>query len=246
MKHKIIKFFNKYTMGAIFIVGFIVSLIVNIPAFVLANQIKAYSQEKLALYNTRGTFWNGSGLLVAVDKKISKSAPLLMLNWDVSLGLKKFIDIKFTIGKTVIAEVYANKNGINLDNLNLSLSISQVSRLFALIHDLGLSGNIHINTSSIHLGGKVLGVVKVNLSNVSSSLSPVNPLGTYNVSLDMVDGKIIVSSLEGGTLMLKGSGDLNALTLNARVSADKQNQMTQFITFMGIPLSDGSYDLKIF
>jgi hypothetical protein len=243
---RLLTHYKKYIISIIFVLVFVGTLIINIPTFVLANLINSYSQEKLALYNTRGTFWHGSGLLVAVDKKISQSAPLVMVNWGITLGMKKFIDIKFTIGDTLIADVYLNKHGANLDKLDLSLSISQVSRLFGLVHDLGLSGNINVNANAVHLGKVTDGVLNVNLTNVSSSLSPVNPLGTYLVNLDAHNGNISVSSSTGSALILSGDGNLKALNLNAKIDATKKAKMEQFITFMGIPLPDGSYTLKMF
>lgn len=249
MNDRILSLFTRYSKHIIrvmFVLVFIGALITNIPTFVLANLINSYSQEKLALYNTHGTFWRGSGLLVAVDKKVSQSAPLVMLNWDITLGIKKIIDIKFAIGSMTIADVYLNTRGVNLDKLDLSLSISQVSRLFGLVHDLGLSGNINITASSLHLGKVTDGILKVNLADVSSSLSPVNPLGTYMGSLDAHNGNITVSSSKSSALILSGDGNLNALNLNAKIDESKKAKMVQFITFMGIPLPDGSYNLKIF
>lgn len=237
---------KKYYIGCLFILVFIVTLIRNVPTWVLGNAISHYSSEKVKLYNQTGTFWNGSGLLVANDPHTTHSAPLLLIDWKIKLGLKKFIAINFNIGDTQIAEVYLNSKGINLDNLNLSLSLSQVSQLSGVIKDLGLSGNMHLTASHLAIGKIFTGNFNIDFTDISSSLSPVNPLGNYQIDLDAATGNITVHTNGDSTLILNGSGNMNSLTLNAKIAPSKTEKMQQFITVMGIPKPDGSYEMKIF
>src|SRR3990167_9693145 len=102
---------RKYILGISFISVFAIDLIGNIPAWVLSNRIHAASEQRLKLYDTRGTFWKGSGLLVALDQKHQNASPLLYINWDINLGLTKFIDVKFSVGNTDVANIYLNKKG---------------------------------------------------------------------------------------------------------------------------------------
>ncbi|MEN9946430.1 MAG: hypothetical protein RLZZ293_816, partial [Pseudomonadota bacterium] len=39
---------------------------------------------------------------------------------------------------------------------------------------------------------------------------------------------------------------LNSLILNLKVQADKKEQLLQFMTMMGMPQADGSYQMKVF
>ncbi len=229
----------------VFVIIFFFTLFKDIPTVILANAINTYSQKKLKLYDTSGTFWNGSGLLVAVDTRTNQSAPLILLNWDIKLGITKFIDIKFTVGNNQIADIYLNKNGLNLSKLNLSLSISQVTELFGLIKNLGLSGNVNISTEEMLLSKKSDGIFSINLTAVSSSISPVNPLGDYTVLYNADKTSIEVTSSSSSTLLLSGNGTSSSLTLKAKVADDKKEKMLQFITVMGMPQPDGSYNLKI-
>jgi hypothetical protein len=245
MKH----FLNQnkpYVIASLFILVFVISLINNMPTWILGKVVEHYSQGKLKLYNQNGNFWHGSGLLVATDTKLQQSAPLLLVDWNINLGLTKFIDVKFTTGNNPIAEVYLNKAGVNLDKVNLSLSISQVSQLSSIVQTLGLSGNISLITDHIILGKTTSGIFDILLSNVSSSISPVNPLGSYKIQLNASNSSLNVASVGSSLLMLKGNGNLNSLSLDARIDPAKKEQMAQFITVMGIPKADGSYELKIF
>ena len=237
---------KKYYISFLFTIIFLVTLIRNVPTWILGNAISHYSAEKVKLYNQTGTFWKGSGLLVANDPHTSHSAPLLLIDWKIKLGLKKFIDINFTIGDSPIAEAYIDSKGANLDNLNLSLSLSQVSQLSGVIKDLGLSGNMHLATNHLLIGKTFTGNFNIDFTDISSSLSPVNPLGNYQIGLDAATGGIIVHTNGNSTLILDGSGNINSLTLNAKITPDKKDKMKQFVTVMGIPKPDGSYEMKLF
>ena len=239
---------SRYILIFTFVFIFISTLIINIPTWVLANQIEKYSQHRLKLYNQSGTFWHGQGLLVATDAKLQQTAPLIYINWKLSLGLTKYINIKFAMGQHEIANVYLDKNGVNLDKLDVHFSIIQVSQLIDVVKDLNISGNLHVVTNHILLTNKSsTGQFNINISNVSTTMSPVNPLGSYNMMFNTSDGKISIDTEPGGVLSIKGEGSVNGgLILNATIEPSKAEQMKQFITVMGIPRSDGSYDLKLF
>ncbi len=239
---------KKYLISIAFVVVFIFTLIANIPSWILGDIVQNYSGKRLRLYDTEGTFWKGSGLLVAVDaKKQLHASPLLHINWNIKSGLSKFIDIQFAVDEHKIADVYLNKTGVNMDKLDLSLSVTQLSELVDVAKDLGVSGNINLSAAHIHLGKKIDGVFNIKLDNISSTISKVNPLGSYVVQLTPATGKVSVTTPSSqDILMLNGEGDVNSLTLKARVNESHKEKMLQFITAMGIPQPDGSYNLKIF
>lgn len=239
---------KKYFISIAFFIVFIFTLIANIPTWMLGNIVQNYSDKRLRLYDTDGTFWKGSGLLVAIDaKKQLHASPLLHINWSIKPGFTKFIDLQFTVDDHKIADIYLNKTGINMDKLDLSLSVTQLSELVDVAKDLGVSGNINVSAEHIHLGKQVEGVFNIKLDNISSTISKVNPLGSYVVQLNPATGKLSVNTPSSqDILMLNGDGNLNSLTLKARVNESHKEEMLQFITAMGIPQPDGSYNLKIF
>ncbi len=238
---------KRYIIVSAFLLVFIFSLAANLPAWVLGNVVEKYSQGKLKIYNQTGTFWTGSGLFVAIDNNGKQSAPLLMINWKIRLGINKFVDAKFTIDNNQIAEVYLAKNGLNLDNLNLSLSISQVSHLVNVITSFGLSGNLNLSCRHMMLSSKnSSGTFNINLDNVSSNMSPVNPLGSYQISFDAENGGLNVSSNPNSALQLNGSGSIRGLNLKGSIDKTKSEKMLQFISVLGMPGADGTYNIKVF
>ena len=231
----------------LFIVIFLCGVVINLPAWVLSNAMSHYSGGKVRLYNETGSFWHGSGLLVIENKRLKVSAPLVVIDWRLSLGFTKFIDVNFSIDNTKIAEVFLNKNGVNLDKLQLSLSVDQVSQLISIVGNLGLSGDLNLSASHLLISpSKNTGVFIAKIDSISSSMAPVNPLGSYTINLDMSDGSILVSSQSGSVLDLSGSGNMGALSVKAIIDKTKQEQMSQFMTVLGMPNADGSYTLKVF
>jgi general secretion pathway protein N len=244
--------FRKYLIIAGCAIVFFATLIINIPAWVLNSPLTKYSHNQLRLYNLSGSFWNGSGLLVASSaSKQNKigAVPLIHISWKISLGLSKYVDVSLFLDQHKIADVYLDKSGLNIDNLSLSLSVSQVSRLSNVVDDLKVSGSLQIKAKHLLVTGKTQsGVMNITAKNISSGISPVNPLGTYLVNVDLNGDKINVTtdSNENSVLTLNGSGTLSTLTLKASVNQEKAEKMKTFITLMGVPNADSTYDLKLF
>ncbi len=244
--------FRKYLIISGCVIVFLATLIINIPAWFLNSPLTKYSHNQLRLYNLSGSFWHGSGLLVAssANKQNKVSAvPLIHLSWKVSLGLSRYATVTLLLDQHKVADIYLDKNGLNINDLNLALSVSQVSRLSNVVDDLKVSGSLQIKAKHLLITNKTQnGIMNITAKNISSGISPVNPLGTYLVDFDLSGSKLNVTtdSSQNAVLALNGSGTLSALTLKASVDQEKTEKMKTFITLMGIPNPDGTYDLKLF
>ncbi len=242
--------YEKILLWIIFISVLFATIISNIPVQLLEYIIAKYSQNKLHIYNTNGTFWHGTGLLVTTGRN-GQSAPITFISWKVVMGLKKYVTIVFAIGNDKIADMYLNSQGFNVDNVNLSLSLSQVTQISDLIKTLNLSGNMNINTNHLLITPDMKnsnGIIKINLTDVASSISPVNPLGSYSASYNINNGSIVIDTTNPNMAVLnaKGNGDSNSLSINARIAPDKKDKMLQLMTVMGVQQADGSYMMKVY
>ena len=230
-----------------FVVIFLSGIIINLPSWILSNAMNYYSGGKIKLYNETGNFWRGTGLLVIENKRLKVSAPLIVINWSLSLGFRRFVNVDFFMESNKVADVYLNKDGLNLDKLKLSLSLDQVTQLVSIVGNLGLSGNLNLSTDHILITTKKsTGIFIATIDSLSSSMAPINPLGSYNINFDVSNSAVTVSSKSGSTLDISGSGNAGSLSLKAIVDKDKQAQMSQFMTVLGMPNADGSYTLKVF
>lgn len=237
---------KKITLIVVIFLVFLAGLVMKAPAWLVGSLASKYSQNRLVTRNETGTFWKGSALLVASDGNNKKYVPLLRVNWTIKLGLTKFINIDLTSAGQTVANVNLVKTGLDINNVNLSFAMDQLTAFAGNLGSLNLSGNVHVTSSNLHLGKTNSGSIDVSLSGIGSGMSPLNPIGNYNVKFDLSNMGINVDTDGDSIIKVSGSGNVSGLSLNARVDDEKKEQMLQFMTMMGLPQADGSYLLKVF
>lgn len=225
---------------------FVGGLIMYMPAWLVGSLADKYSEHRISTSNEKGTFWNGGGMLMASDSDGKNLVQVTRINWKVKLGFSKFIDINFTSSDRTIANVSLTVKGLQVSNVNLNLSMDQLEPFLGNLSSMGLSGNVHVNASSLSLGKANTGTINVKLEDVGSSISPVNPVGSYDVQLNLANSGIDVVSSPDSVISVKANGTMKGLTLNSTVQADKKEKLLQFMTMMGLPQPDGSYQMKVF
>ena len=236
----------KFSLIGLFAVSFMSSLVINMPAWLMGTIIHRYSQNRLDIINERGSFWNGQALLIGEDASGKNAIPLMMVNWKIKLGISNFININLSSSSQTIANLDLTKNGLQLSKVNLSLSLDQLSPFLGNLNSLNLSGNVHVTADKLLAGKKMQGVIVVKLDDVGSGMSPVNPIGSYNVNFDLSSMGINISSNPNSVIDVSGSGNVKSLVLNSKVQADKKEKLLQFMTMTGVPQADGSYQMKAF
>lgn len=228
-------------------VSFIGGLIVYMPAWIVGSLADKYSDHRISTSNEQGTFWNGGAMLMASDSSGKNLVQVTRIKWKVKLGFSKFIDINFTSSDKTIANISLSNKGLQVGNVNLNLSMDQLEPFLGNLSSMGLSGNVHVDAANLSLSNKSnSGIVHVKLEDVGSSISPVNPIGSYTVQLDLANSGIDVSSTPDSVINVKANGNMKSLTLNSTVQADKKDKLLQFMTMMGLPQPDGSYQMKVF
>lgn len=239
------KRWQKTILVSIFILGFIGSIMLNMPAWLVGSLLSHYTQGRVATANEHGTFWNGKALLYAQDSMGKSAIPLLAIGWKIRLGFSKFIDIDFTVSDHTVAKADLTKAGLAVSNVDLSLSLDQLAPLMGNLNSLGLSGNVHVMTKQVVLNKKMQGNLNINLDNVGSSMAPLNPLGSYQVKVDLATNSLNIASNPDSVISISGAGNFSNLTLSTKVQDNKKDQLIQFVTMLGIPQPDGSYKLKV-
>lgn len=237
------KLFMCIFAATIFTVGL---LVYKLPAWFLGVLTSKYTDNRLVTSEETGTFWNGSALLVASDKDNKKNIPLSRIDWKVALGLKQFIVLNVKNSGSQLAKISLQKDGVHVDNLNMTLSMEQLIGFATNLSTLGLFGDVNLTGNEIILSKINKGQINVNLNSVGSAMSPLNPLGSYIVAFNLTSNQLNVQSTGDSILDVSGSGNTKSLSLTATIKPDSQEQMLQFMTMMGVPQGNGSYLLKVF
>lgn len=239
---------SKYLITTVVVLFAIYYFIYSTPTWVLSYFISKYSDQNFAISNQSGTFWQGSGLLVINNPALKGAIPVMDINWHITLGLKKLISVHLSSFNNTIAVVTVDKNGLHLNDLSLTVSLSQTSYLLAALHSLDLAGTVNITSSDgINIGrhGGMEGTINANLYHLSSTISPLNPIGDYSATMNLKSGVIIVKTINDAIIKIDGEGSIRGLTLNASVQPDKKDKLLQFMVMFGDQVGDNQYKLKL-
>ena len=226
---KILYMLNRKFFIIVFILTTIFSLIFFAPASLLRPILYHYSLHKLSIKNTSGSLWSGKGLLVAYSDDGKHSSPLVLLNWRLSFGFTVPITLTTYVGNTVVANILVHFHNILVRSINLSLPLHELTNLFSIIYNMGLFGSIAILGNNLQLHK---GIVHLNLFNLSSTYAPVNPIGSYDVVLDLSNLHIKVSTIGNSILRLHGAGYTNSLILEGLVDNRYDDKFRQLMYMM--------------
>ncbi|MBV8037311.1 type II secretion system protein N [Roseateles sp.] len=215
------------------LVGVICALIAFAPASWLARALASATGEHLLIVDTRGSVWNGSGVLVLTGGAGSRDAAALpgRLHWRMapklqawSLGLQLAARQDCCINGELLLDI---KPGLGHMEVGVGTKADWLARLPAdLLAGLGtpwntlqLGGSLRLSARELRLEWaqgrwRQLGELQLELLNLSSRVSTVAPLGSYRftVTADPANpglSLLHLSTLEGA-LQLSGAGTLSS------------------------------------
>lgn len=211
------------------VVGLLVALVVFAPASWLAHALASATGDHLLIVDTRGSVWNGSGVLVLTGGAGSRDASALpgRLRWKMSIkgfGLQLAAQQDCCINGDLLLGI---KPGFGRLELSVDTRADWLARLPAgLLTGLGtpwntlqLGGSLRLSARELRLESvqgrwRQFGELQLDLLNLSSRVSTVAPLGSYRftVSADAANpgvSTLRLSTLEGA-LQLSGAGSLNS------------------------------------
>lgn len=209
--------------------GLLIGLVVFAPASWLARTLASATGEHLLLVDTRGSIWNGSGVLVLAGGAGARDASSLpgRLHWKMlpkGLGLQLAARQDCCINGELLLGL---KPGLNRFELTVDSQADWLARLPAgVLSGLGTPWNTLQPGGSLRLSARDLklewvqgrvrqfGDLQLDLLNLSSRVSTVAPLGSYRLNVTADPGNAGVSTVRlstlEGALLLSGSGTLNS------------------------------------
>lgn len=211
------------------LVGMLAALVIFAPASWLARALASASNDHLLIVDTRGSIWNGSGVLVLTGGSGSRDASALpgRLHWRMNvkgLGLQLAARQDCCINGELLLGI---KPGFGRLEISVDNRSDWLARLPAgLLAGLGtpwntlqLGGSLRLSARDLRLESvqgrwRQFGELQLDLLNLSSRVSTVAPLGSYRftVTADTANpgvSTLHLSTLEGA-LQLSGVGTLNS------------------------------------
>ncbi len=227
------------------VTGALLGLVAFAPASWLASMVGSLSQQHLILSDARGTIWNGSAVVVLTGGAGSRDASALpgRAHWTLGFhrsGLEIHASQACCLNGQVALQITP---GIGRVKLNLVPSStgwigqwpsSWLTGLGTPWNTLQLQGSIRLSSSGLTLESVqgrwiVTGQAQLNLENISSRLSTLQPLGSYQLTLQGASdsgGSALALSTLSGALQLSGSGmwGANGMRFTGEASANERDQ----------------------
>ena len=230
------------------------ALIATAPATLMDAGLRRASDGRLRLAEAQGTLWSGSGQLeirdaggrTGVAKNFSwRVVPESLLRGHLvcEVGLEQ---------ATKRFPVTISLSRIELANADISLPAAALGLGVPKLAPLGLTGDVLIHVASLSIARDGMqGNATLQWRAAGSALSPVSPLGDYELRLEGEGSAVRVSlrTLQG-PLQLDGKGSWThgnspAFLATASVPPQYQEQLAPLLRLIAVERGEGSFELQL-
>ena len=224
------------------LLGALMALLIHLPAQWLAQALVKASLGQVQLQEVQGSVWQGSGKLVLTGGEGSRDALALpgRINWQTSMSLNASNRPQFNFS--------LNAACCMTQAARLSLQATEGLRVWQLVVDdhqsqwpahllsglgapwntLQPEGTLKLQTKQLKVNFQsqpswLQGAITLTAENMSSKLSTLKPMGTYQINLEVASAANPLPSLslttQSGSLLLSGQGQWQGSRLQFRGEA---------------------------
>ena len=224
------------------LLGALMALLIHLPAQWLAQALVKASLGQVQLQEAQGSVWQGSGKLVLTGGEGSRDALALpgRINWQTSISLNASNRPQFNFS--------LNAACCMTQAVRLSLQATEGLRVWQLVVDdhqsqwpahllsglgapwntLQPEGTLKLQTKQLKVNFQsqpswLQGAITLTAENMSSKLSTLKPMGTYQINLEVASAANPLPSLslttQSGSLLLSGQGQWQGSRLQFRGEA---------------------------
>ncbi len=233
---------------------YLIALIAYLPASILDRGLAGVSEGRLRLVESHGTLWSGAGRMEIRDAS-GRQGVSETIAWRVS-GFRPTqgkIELLVRVGD-ISQEVPASLSlaGIEVGPADLPLP-SEIFQLWSpAIAAIHLRGSTSLLIERLAITrSKVVAKARLRIHNAGSSLTPVSPLGNYELNFvaDGVSNQASLRTLDG-PLTVDGStswtpGSAWTFPLTASVQTNIQQELAPLMRLVGIESTPGRFKLEL-
>lgn len=244
----------RWTALAFGLVVYAAALLALAPATLLDARLQAASGGRLRLAEAHGSLWAGQGWIEIrdADGTAGVARPLAWRVGPLSL-LRGGLVINVVLeggGKPFPVRVSPSR--IELQHAGIQLPATVLGLAMPKLAPLRLSGEVLVTVSRLSMErGRVEGDATVQWRAAGSALTPLSPLGDYEVRLKAAGAgmQAVLSTLEG-PLQLEGKGTWSSGTppsvvVTARIPPQHQDQLSPIFRFAGVERGAGNFELRL-
>lgn len=224
------------------------------PAALVDGMLDRASGSRLRVAEAEGTLWSGSGQLEfrAEDGRALASRHVAwQLRSRALAGLRLAYRVELDRGPQPFP-VTISWSRIELADVDLSLPAAALAAGLPKLAPLGLSGEVTMQVPQLSIQrDAVQGSASFQWRSASSALTPVSPLGDYELHLQQ-DGSTVQARLRTlqGPLQLAGQGDWLAgnrpvFLATAQMPAELRPRLAPFLRLVAVERGDGSFGWQL-
>jgi general secretion pathway protein N len=231
------------------VIGVSAALIGFAPATLADWGLREATAGRMGLAETRGTVWSGNGRLVLIDvsdrsdsrRTVAGVAIPGRVDWKIRL-LPLFlgiVDANIQLdGMAKPVQLSGGLNEMRISAGELSLPAVDLGRLGSPWNTIKPAGALAVQWGGLTLQrGSFDGRASIELREMASALTPVNPLGSYRIGVvgQGNSAKLDISTING-PLLLEGDGTWNSrqgVRFSALASAEEKERV-RLQTLLGL------------
>lgn len=237
--------------------AYLTALLITAPAQILAQLVAAQSGERIQLSQPQGTIWKGHAYLQLPGNATLAALDAGKISWDIQRLplLAGKISVTLTHNESAPFLLTLSPSRLHLQQVAFTLPGTVLPHLIPTLQAAALGGSIAVHAENVSVSeSEIVGQLDIDWSEVSSSISPINPLGSYHLSLSGSGRSIGISlrTAAGSPLLLEGTGLASmqqGLHFDGTAHADpeRRQQLEQVLRLIGneSALGSGSYRIKI-
>ncbi|MCH8618849.1 type II secretion system protein N [Undibacterium sp. TS12] len=240
------------------IASVVITLVIFLPASWLGLLVEKQSQGRLSLGDVQGSFWQGSAFIGVAAGKSGPVTPLFpgRFQWHISplllLGQIK-AELENSAALSAPVRLTGNFSQWHVSPSVLLLPPERLEGLGAPLNTVGPSGILHLSWNDLlftQSNGQMAmtGHLQLELAEMASRLSPIKPLGSYQMAFDMRGTEADIQLLTmKGPMMLAGNGKMQngrfQFSGKAWAQAGEEARLANLLNLLGQRRNDGDKDV---
>ena len=228
------------------------------PATWMAAMIEKQTAGRLTMGDARGTLWGGSAFIGGAASGSDAVTPLLpgRFSWHLSpvilLGSVE-AELENAEALSQPVSVTGSWRQWQVSPAEILLPAERLAALGAPLNTVQPSGQMRLSWGLLQLArldGKieVAGAMNLEMNDLASRLSPVKPLGSYNLAFDWrgTQADVTLKTIKG-PMLLSGSGMFGNGRLQfsgkAEAEAGQEQRLANFLNLLGQRRKEGDKDV---
>ncbi|HEV7618921.1 MAG TPA: type II secretion system protein N [Burkholderiaceae bacterium] len=229
-----------------------------LPATWIASMLEQQTAGRLTLGDAQGTLWHGSAFIGGAPSGSDPVTPLLpgRFSWRLSpmvlLG-QVDADLENAAALSQPIRVTGSWHQWQVSPASILLPAERLASLGAPLNTVQPSGQMRLSWNPMQVvrqGGRLemTGSMNLEMNDIASRLSPIKPLGAYNLAFDWrgQQAQVVLTTVKG-PMLLNGSGMLMNGRLQfsgkAEAEAGQEERLANLLNLLGQRRREGGKDV---